>query len=213
MPVFDTKYLSDPEIWSMLGQIAEERAQIENLLAERDVIADLDRAPALAKRLYELDQVCRLAGELKNCLKDIEELDGIIGAENNEGVEHELAPLHVEYTERSKSMAGQIYQLLLDKGYLEGEREDDTDLKIMKFIDYAGPEYAWRLSINIGIGLEDARRRLEKLLEKGLLERVEGNMLDNYHREKSWTKHMNHTYYRMSREGKLYLRRLRREMD
>lgn len=93
----------------------------------------------------------------------------------------------------------------------EGEFEDETDLKILKFIDYAGPEYAWRLSINIGISWEESRRRLAILLEKGLLERVAGNMLGNYHREKNWTKHMNHTYYRISREGRLYLRRLRRE--
>jgi len=49
------------------------------------------------------------------------------------------------------------------------------------------------------------------LLAKGFLERVEGNMPDKYHRAKSWTKHMNHTYYRIAREGRHYLRLLRSE--
>ncbi len=48
-------------------------------------------------------------------------------------------------------------------------------------------------------------------MAKGFLERVEGNMLDKYHRAKSWTKHMNHTYYRITREGRHYLRLLRSE--
>lgn len=59
----------------------------------------------------------------------------------------------------------------------------------------------------------EARKRLEALLEKELLEKVQGTMLEGYHREKDWIKHMNHTYYRLSRKGKLFLRQLRREPD
>ncbi|HBX24416.1 MAG TPA: DUF2250 domain-containing protein [Desulfotomaculum sp.] len=104
-----------------------------------------------------------------------------------------------------------MVKLLLERGCLEKEVEDQTDLEILKFIDYAGPEYAWRLGINVGLDVAEARRRLDVLLAKGFLERVEGNMLDKYHRAKSWTKHMNHTYYRVTREGRHYLRSLRCE--
>lgn len=61
-----------------------------------------------------------------------------------------------------------ISQWLIDNGYIDGEFEDETDLKILKFIDYAGPEYAWRLSINIGISWEETRWRLAELLKKDL---------------------------------------------
>nr|WP_274380927.1 DUF2250 domain-containing protein [Desulforadius tongensis] len=101
----------------------------------------------------------------------------------------------------------------MENGYLDEEFEDETDLEILKFIDYAGPEYAWRLGINIGIDVEESRQRLEKLLQKGLLEKVQGTMLEGYHREKDWVKHMNHTYYRISRQGRHYLRKLRRQAE
>ncbi|AQS60565.1 hypothetical protein B0537_09095 [Desulforamulus ferrireducens] len=93
------------------------------------------------------------------------------------------------------------------------EIEDDKDIEILQFIDYAGPEYAWRLGINVGLDVEESRKRLEKLLAKGLLERVPGNMLEGYHRQKDWVKHMNHTYYRITREGRHYLRKLRTGLE
>lgn len=211
MSVFNFSFISDEEIWSKIDQAVAERDEVQRLLADPEICRDTGRMPALARRLQELDQLCLLVEDLRNLLKDKQELESMISERSLEEDMDGFRLLYEEYVVNGGDRAGAISQWLIDNGYLEGEFEDETDLKILKFIDYAGPEYAWRLSINIGISWEESRRRLATLLKKGLLERVEGNMLGNYHREKSWTKHMNHTYYRISREGRLYLRRLRRE--
>lgn len=211
MTVFKARYLSDREVWARAGQIMEERNKIIEELADPGTLGEPARLAGLGRRLQELDGFCLLAGELKSTLADRKELEDMIGGRPPEEVEEEVQLLYGECLKDCDLKAGLLYQWLADRGYLEGEFEDVIDLKILDFIDYAGPEYAWRLSLNVGISYEESRRRLAGLLEKGLLERVEGNMLENYHREKSWTKHMNHTYYRISREGRLCLRRLRRE--
>lgn len=220
MSVFNAKYLSDEDIWKLLGQVEEEYENLAVLLAQPEVSTDPEKLPGLAKRLHELNNICLLASELKKIVRDVADLKIMLGlgkdqtgqtwsGKNLSPEEQELWLLYDEYNSMLNDKAGQLYRWLVDNGYMEVEQEDETDLAILKFIDYAGAEYAWRLGINIGLDVAESRRRLEKLLEKGLLERVEGKMLENYHREKSWTKHMNHTYYRISREGRLYVRRLR----
>ncbi|MCL6561295.1 MAG: DUF2250 domain-containing protein [Firmicutes bacterium] len=210
MPVFNARYLSDAEVWAKLEQVMEERHNVQRLLEDPEIYRDPGKIPGLARRLLELNQICHLVDELRGFLKDKQELEIMMSKDKHEDGLDEISALYEEITVECSTKSGAIIRRLIDNGYIDEEFEDETDLKILRFIDYAGPEYAWRLSINIGISWEESRRRLARLLEKGLLERVEGNMLGNYHREKSWTKHMNHTYYRISREGRLYLRRLRR---
>ncbi|MEW6698165.1 MAG: DUF2250 domain-containing protein [Bacillota bacterium] len=212
MPVFNAKYLSDEEIWSKIEKIVQERDEVQRLLAEPEISTDPQRMPELARKLYDLNHKCLLFEELKSLVKDVDELNELTGGEEPDE-EHELAPLHREYHDLCRDKARQVYQTLMEMGLLSEEIEDETDLAILKFIDYAGPEYAWRLGINIGLDVDESRRRLEALLEKGLLERVPGNMLEGYHRQKDWVKHMNHTYYRMTREGRHYLRKLRRGLE
>lgn len=207
VPVFESKYLDDEEIWSRLEAIAARRDRLRDDLARPEVSTDPERLPALARELAGLDEICLRAEELKRHLHDQAELEGLRAAAAGDPDGGELEGLCRENAALCARAAGELYRLLLEKGHLDEEHEDETDLKILRFIDYAGPEYAWRLGINIGIGTAEARERLERLLEKGLLERVEGTMLDNYHRQKDWTKHMNHTYYRVSRAGRHYLRR------
>ncbi|MBE0466930.1 MAG: DUF2250 domain-containing protein [Candidatus Desulforudis sp.] len=209
MYVFDSRYLGDDEIWSRLGMIAERRDQVRRLLARPEVSTDPETTPGLAGELHKLDQICLLADELKRHLQDRHDLEEMSLGRGDADAD-EFRALCEEYAVLCRRSAGELYRLLLEEGYIDEETEDETDLEILKFIDYAGPEYAWRLGINIGLDVAEARERLEKLLGKGLLERVEGTMLDNYHRQKDWSKHMNHTYYRVSRAGRHYLRRLRR---
>lgn len=211
--MFNAKYMSDAEVWLKIDEIIKKHHETQKLLAQPEIITDPCRYPELAKRLHELDKICLIISGLKKCEKDIRELEEMMIEEENESDLDELKQLYEELVEPCQDKASQIYHWLLQEGYIDKELEDETDLDILKFIDYAGPEYAWRLGINIGISVEESSRRLKALLEKGLLERVEGNMLGNYHREKSWTKHMNHTYYRITREGRLYLRRLRQDLD
>lgn len=216
MSIFNGRFLSDQDIWDIIRGIEVSRDTVQETLAlchhaagrggaaQGDEAAGGQDAAELARELHRLNKICLPAAGLRECLGDLAELQEV-EAEAHEGA----AAFLEEYKEICRRRAGEIYSLLLDRGYLENETEDPWDIKILEFIDYAGPEYAWRLGINIGLELEECRRRLENLLSKGFLERVEGNMLGNYHREKSWTKHMNHTYYRTSREGRLYLRQRR----
>lgn len=208
MSIFNGKYLSDAEIWKLITKIFEERNHIHKLMANPNVSTDTERLVKLAKQLHELEQICLLADQLSSDQDDLLQLDEMLAV--SDGDEDELGELYQEYLDLCQGKAGQIYQLLMARGDLDIEVEDQADLDILEFIGYAGPEYAWRLGINIGLEVAEARERLEALLAKGLLEKVQGTMLDNYHRAKDWTKHMNHTYYRLSREGKLYLRQLRR---
>ncbi|SHF25570.1 DUF2250 domain-containing protein [Desulforamulus putei] len=212
MPVFNAKYLSDEEIWSRIDKIVQERDEVHRLLAKPEVSTDPCRMPELAKKLNDLNPKCLLFHELRSLVKDLRELEEMIG-EKEPDEEHELVSLHREYLDLCRDKALQVYQTLMEMGLLPEEVEDETDLAILKFIEYAGPEYAWRLGINIGLDVAESRRRLEALLEKGLLERVPGNMLEGYHRQKDWIKHMNHTYYRITREGRHYLRKLRRGLE
>lgn len=211
MPVFKGKYLSDDEIWLRIKAIIEERDHIQGQLAKPEISTDPEKMPGLARRLAELNELCHPAEKLQDYWGDLQQLEEMLAEQEDEHEGEGLQRLHGEYLELCGDLSRQIYQWLLEKGYLEEEFEDDTDLEILRFIEYVGPEYAWRLSINVNISWEEARERLDNLLGKGLLEKVQGTMLDNYHRAKDWSKHMNHTYYRLSREGKHYLRRLRNE--
>ncbi|HBV98348.1 MAG TPA: hypothetical protein DEF36_15075 [Desulfotomaculum sp.] len=203
--------VSDAEVRLKIEGIINERNRLFELLATADAGSDLDALPELARKFNELDRIYHIQKKMDALLNDLQELELIIDEEAEN--EEDLQPLHLEYTREYWDEAGRMYRLLLEGGYISEEFLDDTDLGILRFIEFAGPEYAWRLSINIGIDTREARDRIEALLEKELLEKVQGTMLEGYHREKDWVKHMNHTYYRLSRKGKLFLRQLRRGPD
>ena len=211
--IFNAKKLSDEDILKIISKIIEERNEIQKLLSTEDTIKNPKKLSKLSKRLNELNEICSHAEQLKNNLNNLKELEKILKEDLSEADRKEYTALYEDYLLSAKEIAKELYKELLNKGYLEQEKEDEIDIEILKFIDYAGPEYAWRLSININISWEEARERLKNLMDKGFLERVPGNMLENYHREKNWTKHMNHTYYRITRKGRLYLRELRQKQD
>lgn len=209
-PFFNSNYLSDAEILSRIKKIVEDRNRLFDVLAAADDGSDPAAISELARRFYELDKIHHSFSRLVNLIDGLQETDKMIDDGNAEDAES-LRLLHAEYAGDCAEEAGRLYGLLLEKGYIGEEVLDGTDLSILRFIEYAGPEYAWRLGINIGIGTKEARERLQTLLEKGLLEKVQGTMLEGYHREKDWIKHMNHTYYRLSRKGRLFLRQSRRK--
>ncbi|WP_082788992.1 DUF2250 domain-containing protein [Desulfolucanica intricata] len=208
MSLFNGKYLSDEDIWEIINGIIQERDEIKEKLARPEISTNPDIMPELAIRMHRLDALIEHFNELQGYCTDLKELEELINEETDELHKEELLQLYEEYKERCSSSGTYVYQLLLKKGYLNIEQEDEKDLEILQFLNYAGAEYPWRLSINIGIDVVEARERLEVLLEKGLIEKVQGTMLEGYHRQKDWVKHMNHTYYRISRKGKHYLRGL-----
>lgn len=86
---------------------------------------------------------------------------------------------------------------------------DLVDHKIMKYLKQMGPEYPWLLSLRINIPYEEARERLEGLRAAGHLTRVSGRIV-TYRQERRLkaTKHRNHTYYDLTRQGKAVLKDL-----
>lgn len=210
MSLFNGKYLTDEEIWNRINNIVDRRNRIRNKLAQPNISTDLDKMPQLSKKLHQLNQIYPLIKELKDYTSDLEEIKELMPTNNEENeTDTELKELYNEYKELCSKTADKLYKLLIEKGYLKEEIEDDMDLKILEYIEYMGAEYSAMLSTKMGLDIEETRSRLNILLEKDLLERVQGTMLDNYHRQKDWTKHMNHTYYQLSRRGELYLRNLR----
>lgn len=206
---FSSKYLSDEEIRSSIEKMVEDRNRLFNFLAASGVGSKPTDMSEKAKQFSDLDKIFHYSQKLDNLFKDLQELKKMIDEDDPEDREG-LHLLYMDYKKDYAEAARRLYRMLLEKGYISEEVVDSTDLGILKFIEYAGPEYAWRLGINIGIDTKEARERIEILLEKGLLEKVQGTMLEGYHREKDWVKHMNHTYYRLSRKGRLFLRELRR---
>ncbi len=68
-----------------------------------------------------------------------------------------------------------------------------------------GPDCAKFISRQLKLELAEAMQILRLLQQKGWLERVEGRFL----KPKGWrhAKHMNHTYYDLTRKAKLALRK------
>ena len=213
MSIFNAKYISDEKIWLKLDAVVDERDSIHLLKSRYEISTDPVRTKELAIKLHELEPICQVIDSLKSYVSDLTELNEILSGLDDVSADVDFQILFEETTVSCNDLAQKLYNWLMEKGLLDEEIEDENDMKILKFLEYAGAEYAWRLGINIGIDVVEARERLEKLLNKGLLEKVQGTMLENYHRAKDWTKHMNHTYYRLSREGKLYLRQLRKDTD
>ncbi|MBM7623182.1 DUF2250 domain-containing protein [Sporohalobacter salinus] len=209
MSLFNSNYLNDEEIWKRINDITAKRRHIQNQLAKPEVSTDLDKMPQLSKRFHKLNRVYPLIVKLKDYLADLKEVKELLDTNNKASKKkNELQTLYQDYKRLCSKIADNLYQLLIDEGYLNEEIEDKIDIQILKYIEYMGPEYAAMLSTKMKLDIEKTRRRLDILLDKKLLERVQGTMLDNYHRKKDWTKHMNHTYYKLSRKGKLYLRNL-----
>ena len=207
--VFSTKYLSDDEIWKRINKLLERKEEVYVLLSNPEISTDPDKMPKLSKELNLLNKLNDLVNSLKKALDNFEEAKNII--KENKEVDEEIHGIYQDYKQELGKKSNKVLSWLFDHGILKEEGEDKKDIEILKFIEYAGPEYAWRLGINLDLGTSEARNRLEVLKEKGLLERVKGTMLNNYHREKDWTKHMNHTYYKLSHEGELLLREIRKE--
>ncbi|MDA8064059.1 MAG: DUF2250 domain-containing protein [Thermaerobacter sp.] len=86
---------------------------------------------------------------------------------------------------------------------------DGLDLRVLSYLRALGPDYAKLLSFRFGTPLGEMRECLERLAAAGLVERVEGRIVRYYHRRLKSTKHRNHTYYAITREGERLLRGIR----
>ncbi len=83
---------------------------------------------------------------------------------------------------------------------------EESDWRILKDLFSNAPDCAKFLSRRLGIELKETMWRLKELESLGFLERVEGRFLKKKGLKRP--KHMNHTYYELTRPSRLHLRRL-----
>ena len=206
MSLFKGNYLEDEEIWSRIEEVEGKVEEIQEQLAQPEVSTQPNKLAQLSKRLDSLKKITEIANQLRCSLEDLEEAKNMA-----EGDDPEAVSLVEEYRNRKERLSERLFQLMVNGGFLPEEEEDEIDIGILRYIRKVGPEYAWGLARAQNMETKEARERLKMLLEKGLLERVQGTMLESYHRKDGWDKHMNHTYYRLSRKGEHYLRKLDRD--
>ncbi|ADQ07247.1 DUF2250 domain-containing protein [Caldicellulosiruptor changbaiensis] len=96
---------------------------------------------------------------------------------------------------------------------VKNDQDELLDLTILAYLKKLGPEYAKLLAIRLGLSLEETRKRLQSLEERGLIKRVERRIVKYYHRRRKSVKHRNHTYYELTREGELFLREAKKKID
>lgn len=202
---FDADYLDEDEIWVRIDELIEQKNEISQRLSRPQVSTDPDKVAKSSRKLDGLKEISELAEKLRSGQEDLSAAEAIL----SEGKDEEAQDLVQEYRDKCDKLSNELFELLMDNGHLEEEAEDEIDVRILKYIQLVGPEYAIQLAKNLNLEVEQARDRLETLNKKDLLTRVQGTMLESYHRQEGWDKHMNHTYYRLSRQGELYLRDLR----
>ncbi len=90
----------------------------------------------------------------------------------------------------------------------------DLELRILAYINQAGPVFASKLAKRLNNGVEPVRQGLESLLEQGYLERVTGALVEyRLDKRSKVSKHRNHLYYTLTRKARLSLRGRDHELD
>ncbi len=82
----------------------------------------------------------------------------------------------------------------------------EKDWRILKDLYATAPDCAKFLARRLRMDLGETMQRLRELENMGFLERVDGRFLKKKGLRRP--KHMNHTYYELSRAARLYLRKL-----
>ncbi|MBS3812634.1 DUF2250 domain-containing protein [Candidatus Bipolaricaulota bacterium] len=206
MPTFDSRYLDDEEIWSRVNELCDKKEKVELQLVRAETRGETNQITRLSKRLDELKKISALKGGLATAERDLKAAKELREEENDPDVEQLLR----EIRGRRDGLSEKLLSLLLDGGYVDEEKDDPLEAKILKYIDSLGPEYALKLGESLHVDVSEVRELIDSLMKKGLLKRVEGTTLESYHRQEGWDKHMNHTYYELTREGDHFLRESRR---
>ncbi len=87
-------------------------------------------------------------------------------------------------------------------GSIEGL--SSVEKEVLFHVLHVGADCAKFIARELHLELDDIMKLLQELRQKGFLKRVEGRFL----KPKGWrkVKHMNHTYYTLTRKAKLMLR-------
>ncbi|MEW6053762.1 MAG: DUF2250 domain-containing protein [Nitrospirota bacterium] len=90
------------------------------------------------------------------------------------------------------------------------EPQTEIEEKILYYIYHSGPVFAKKLSSRLNEDITAVTRCIKRLEAAGLLERMTGTMVDyRIDRRNRVTKHRNHTYYDLTRKGRLFMRNFR----
>jgi len=84
---------------------------------------------------------------------------------------------------------------------------EETDFTVLKHHREYDIDYSLKVAAILRIDKQEAFQRHKKLTDGGLLERVPAVMV-RYRKNTAankWIKHRNHTYYRLTDKGKIYL--------
>ena len=102
----------------------------------------------------------------------------------------------------------EIVEQEVDRPGVDFEQLDDLDFRILEYHLKFDIDYSLKVARMLNIDRQTAFDHHRKLRELGLLERVEALMV-RYRKkvvDHKWIKHRNHTYYRITPKGELYLR-------
>jgi len=84
----------------------------------------------------------------------------------------------------------------------------EIELKVMYYVLHSGPAFIKKLSVRLNEDIEILRNSIKNLQSIGYLERVTKTLVDyRIDRRNKVTKHRNHTYYDLTREGRLFMRK------
>lgn len=77
----------------------------------------------------------------------------------------------------------------------------------MYYVFHSGPVFIKKLATRLNEDIQTVQKNIETLQHKGYLERVTGTLVDyRINRRNKVTKHRNHTYYDLTRKGRLFMR-------
>mgnify|MGYP001820101211 CR=1 FL=1 len=95
-----------------------------------------------------------------------------------------------------------------------GERMHENEMKIVCYIYRAGPAFTAKLASRLNQEMQTIKRNIRNLLKEGYIERVSGTMV-GYSLEKRnrVIKHRNHTYYDLTRKGRLLIRQFHGKIE
>lgn len=83
----------------------------------------------------------------------------------------------------------------------------EVELKIMYYIFHSGPAFIKKLSARLNEDNQIIRNSIKNLQDVGYLERVTKTLVDyRLDKRNKVTKHRNHTYYDITRKGRLFMR-------
>ena len=90
----------------------------------------------------------------------------------------------------------------------------DLELKILYYIHHSGPSFIKKLAARLNKDIQTMRKSVMTLQRLGYMERVTRTLVEyRIDRRNKVTKHRNHTYYDLTRKGKLFMRSFHGKVD